>query len=383
MNKKEVRKLFKKFLKKNYSSDEEELLELFLNSYQSKGQNWSEWKHGDKIKFQKRNLKNIKREISSETSVFKLLKFSKSAGFKYAAAFVGVLLATSVFFLKDSFFQDNIQEITEITIELHDGSTTKLTKGGPSQVKLKNGKVLGELQEVGVTYNSKNNSSSTTELVYNTVRIPYGKKWNVVLSDGTKIYLNSGSTLKFPVQFIEGKERKVFLEGEGNFHVTKDSTNAFVVVSKGLNTKVYGTVFNVSAYKDDEDTKVVLVEGSVGVYKEGLTYDKDSNLMLIPNQMAALKNNKDVIAITDVNVESYISWVEGVLFFKNEKFKDIAKKLERHYNIRIKNNFKELNMERFNGRIDAEKDISYVLNLFSKNKTFSYKINNNQLIINP
>src|SRR5699024_4461413 len=110
-------------------------------------------------------------------------------------------------------------------------------------------------------------TGSTSKLVYNTLWVPYGKQFKLELSDGTHIVLNSGTQIKYPIHFSADQKRKVFLKGEAFFHVAKDSSRQFVVKSKDQMVEVYGTKFNVSAYREAPRVKTVLIEGSVGVFQ--------------------------------------------------------------------------------------------------------------------
>ena len=111
-------------------------------------------------------------------------------------------------------------------------------------------------------------ASSAETLVYNTLKIPYGKQFEVELSDGTIVHLNSGTTLRYPVAFLKNQNRKVFLTGEAFFEVAKDKAHPFTVSTQELNVEVLGTKFNASSYTEDVTTDIVLVEGKVALYKD-------------------------------------------------------------------------------------------------------------------
>ena len=215
--------------------------------------------------------------------------------------------------------------------------------------------------------------------MYNTLVVPYGKRFNIELSDGTKVYLNAGSTFRYPVQFIAGKSRQVFLDGEAFFKVAHNKEDAFLVQSGDLQTKVYGTQFNISSYKNDPVQEVVLVEGSVGV-KVIKAAHKESEVLLKPNMLASHVQQNGAIVTQEVKVDKYIAWTKGVLFFKEERFGDILKRLQRHYDVVIKNENTTLQDIRFTGTFDIE-TISQVLDVFSKYATMKYSIKGNKIII--
>src|SRR5690606_36367432 len=119
--------------------------------------------------------------------------------------------------------------------------------------------------------------TNSDKLAYNTLKIPFGKKFRLQLSDGTMVHINSGSTLKYPIKFIAGENRQVYLDGEAFFDVAKDKKHPFIVNADNLNVRVLGTHFNVSNYPEDAVTDVVLVEGSVGMYRSNEEFDASKN----------------------------------------------------------------------------------------------------------
>ncbi|MFB3389802.1 FecR family protein [Flavobacterium sp. LAR06] len=218
------------------------------------------------------------------------------------------------------------------------------------------------------------------KLVYDELNIPHGQKIKIVLSDGTKIHLNSGTTLRFPATFIKGHYRKVYLTGEAYFEVSKDRLHPFIVQSNNLEVKVLGTKFNVSAYKESPIVNTVLVEGSVELFKSNNSQQK---ALLFPGENASWKKSDSHIVINKVDVNDYIGWINGQLIFKRLSFKDISQKLERAYNVSITNNNAELSTEIFSASFNQNTDkIENILFYLSKTYHFTYIIKNNQVIIN-
>ena len=221
-------------------------------------------------------------------------------------------------------------------------------------------------------------NSTIKELVYHTLKVPYGKRFNVVFSDGSKAYLNSGSIIKYPVKFIENKKREVFLEGEAFFDVTENKNELFVVNSNGINVEVYGTKFNVRNYSEDFNSDIVLVEGSVGIKNSGILEET----ILKPGFKGSVNKENFSVETTKVNTKIYTSWIDGEVIFRNETFSQILKKLERLYNVTIIDNRQELSNEFFNAAIDVEnEDIGKVLNYFNKIYKIEYQIFDNKIII--
>jgi transmembrane sensor len=210
------------------------------------------------------------------------------------------------------------------------------------------------------------------------LKIPYGKTFEVQLSDGTIVHLNSGTSLRYPVQFLKNQNRKVYLMGEAYFEVAKDKAHPFTVNTQELDVEVLGTKFNVNTYSDDLTTDVVLVEGKVSLYKDKKT--TNNQVYLTPGLKGTNIKGKSVITTETVNTDYYTAWVKGSLVFKNAPFSEIIKKLERHYNVTFINKNKMLGKEIFNGRFDNE-PIEAVLKHFSDSYAIDYSIQEDKITI--
>jgi hypothetical protein len=223
------------------------------------------------------------------------------------------------------------------------------------------------------------NNIDIKELVYHSLKVPYGKRFNIVFSDGSKAYLNSGSFIRYPVKFIEDKKREVFLVGEAFFDVTENKNKLFIVNSNGINVEVYGTKFNVRNYSEDFNSDIVLVEGSVGINNSEVS----ELTMLKPGFKGSVNKENFRVETSKVNTKIYTSWIDGEVIFRNETFSQILKKLERLYNVTIINNKNESLDEVFNAAIDVENEnIEQVLEYFNKIYNIEYQIFNNKIIIN-
>ena len=223
------------------------------------------------------------------------------------------------------------------------------------------------------------NNIDIKELVYHSLKVPYGKRFNIVFSDGSKAYLNSGSIIRYPVKFIEDKKREVFLEGEAFFDVAENKNELFIVNSNGINVEVYGTKFNVRNYSEDFNSDIVLVEGSVGINNSEVS----ELTMLKPGFKGSVDKENFRVETSKVNTKIYTSWIDGEVIFRNETFSQILKKLERLYNVTIINNKNESLDEVFNAAINVENEnIEQVLEYFNKIYNIEYQIFNNKIIIN-
>jgi len=320
----------------------------------------------------------FKKELLSKLNNLKEPKKKhKITWFKYAAIFVGVLACASYLFLQTSDIDKSVNN--DVTITFNNGAKEILNEKNSSLIS-NSDKYIAKQEGTKITYNKQeiDKNDSTEPLVYNTVNVPYGKKFEVVLSDGTEVFLNSGSTFTYPIAFYSKGERKVVLTGEAYFSVKSDSLRPFIVKSKELKTKVLGTQFNFSCYPDDEIAHVVLVEGRVAVKELGKP--ESSFVFLKPNQKVCYSNSKKGLEIKNVDVSKYVSWKEGVLFFKNEDFFHITKKLERHYSVKIEIKEGSLKTGKFTGRFKTE-SIEEVLEGFQRIKKFEYTLKDQKIIL--
>lgn len=180
--------------------------------------------------------------------------------------------------------------------------------------------VLDENEEV-TKIETKDKSIRKNKLI-----VPKGKRSSLALSDGTKVWINSGSTLEFPHTFAEDK-REIFVEGEIYIEVAKEEDRPFFVNTSDVSVKVLGTRFNISSYGEDSFSNVVLVEGKVEVSCE------NEKIILNPDQLVVLKNNN--MEVKTVNVYDYISWKDGLLQFKSEPLSLILTRISRYYDVNI------------------------------------------------
>lgn len=182
-----------------------------------------------------------------------------------------------------------------------------------------------EIAVNGRESNSTYKSRIDADVIYSTLLVPYGKRSFMELPDGTKVWINSGTEVRFPVN-MEGKERKICVDGEIYIEVAKDEERPFYVHTSGFDVRVYGTKFNVTSYRNDLEKSVVLLEGSVSVsHKKG----EGEEMFLRPNQMYT-ENNRNA-GIRDVNALQYISWKDGIWQFTSERLESVALRLSRYY----------------------------------------------------
>tara|TARA_R110002050_G_scaffold14376_16_gene45445 strand:- start:1417 stop:2565 length:1149 start_codon:yes stop_codon:yes gene_type:complete len=299
---------------------------------------------------------------------------------KYAA--IGLLLVSLGYYIQHERSLSNktnvlIPEEEAITIILSNGKMETLSTNDNREVRDAEGDLIVVQNKAKLSYPAK---LGNQKLIYNTLNVPYGKKIDLVLSDGTHVYLNSGTTLRYPVSFIQGASRKVYLTGEAYFDVTEDKEHPFVVNANEVDIKVLGTKFNVSHYPEDDNINTVLVEGAVEmqIVSEGIS--NLESVLLAPGHKAEWHRTSNEISLSHVDTSLYTAWLRGKLIFRNTPFKQIREALQRHYNVVIHNTNSQLEEQLFDATFDIE-TIDQVLESFSKSWTIDYTIVDNEIII--
>lgn len=309
--------------------------------------------------------------------------------FKYAAILTGVILSgLGINSLTNSFTNSNSRAALvvpneDIILYEENGNSSKIKftsdKGitNENQLEKINEFKVGDGKFYGISQ-----FKAPIKTTNYTLTIPFGKKLNVVLSDGTKVYLNSGSSLTYPNTFKNSKNRVVKLQGEGYFEVVKNKKKPFIVKTNLLDVRVLGTKFNVSSYKNDNINSITLVEGKVAVSKlEHFENNVSKSLFLQPNERITIqKDDKKLVKKTVNNVSKYISWKDKELIFQNDRFIDIAKKLERNFNVNIISNNEKLNNIKFTGKFNKQ-DVFDILDAFRVYSPFTYSVNGNNIIL--
>lgn len=194
--------------------------------------------------------------------------------------------------------------------------------------------------------------------------VPYGKRSTLRLSDGTKIWLNSGTELEFPTSFINA-ERHITVKGEIYIEVTEDKSKPFYVHTSQFDIRVYGTKFNVSSYQDSDEKSVVLVEGKVEVVSGERTQ------ILNPGELFAVTSKG--IRCENVNVNEYISWIDGIFILEKTPVSDILKKVGRYYNVDFKDHHSELMSRTCTGKLHLSDDIENVISVICIISNTSYQ----------
>lgn len=207
------------------------------------------------------------------------------------------------------------------------------------------------------------------------IYVPAGQRAEIMLSDGTKVWLNSRSTLTFPGNF-SGDLRSVKLNGEGYFAVTKNAEKPFIVETNKCDIRVLGTEFNVMAYAEDSLWETALLEGSVEILVPGTA---TAGMKLEPNTVATLKGNKFVKGL--IKETDYFLWREGLLCFNNISVKDMIEKLKLYYGVDIVVNNTRILENRYTGKFRTKDGVEHVLKVLKLNNRFTYTKNDETNVI--
>lgn len=222
--------------------------------------------------------------------------------------------------------------------------------------------------------------NDTTAQAFHSIIVPYGKRSEIVLSDGTKVWLNSGTKLVFPASF-DTEEREVYLQGEAIFEVQNHNNSRFFVRTDDFSIKVTGTVFNVTAYSDEEYSSTVLERGHIEIIGErGLL--SNQTLKMDPGSMTVYDSKEKSFISSEVNPDDYLSWRDGFLTLHRRKLTNIIKKLSRYYNIDIVLEDESLDDDTFTGLLDLKNSPQEVLEVISRMVPLKVDEKNGKILIN-
>lgn len=241
--------------------------------------------------------------------------------------------------------------------------------------------VISEDKEITVTgekdrlvYTSSE-GKNVDEIRFNELEVPRGGEYKVRLADGTLVYLNSATRMKYPIKFDE-KERKVYLSGEAYFEVAKDPERPFFVEMEGVEVRVYGTSFNVNTHQEG-NIQTVLVKGSIGV--KVLSSGMES--MIRPGQMAEFKQGNTKVDVKDVNVAVYTDWKDGIFRFENQRLEDILAVLSNWYDMNVFYQTVSVKELHFSGYMERYKDVSVILEAITLSTGVTFSIQGKTIVV--
>jgi len=265
--------------------------------------------------------------------------------------------------------------VKKAMLVLADG--TKMDLGKVDSLVVEDNGVFINIDSTGIKYEESNMvPQKEIEVAYNTLEVPRGGEFFTTLSDGTKVWLNSDSKLKYPVTF-SGDNRLVYLEGEAYFEVTKNSSKSFTVRALMGDVIVHGTEFNVKGYPDEACLYTTLVKGSVEFKESG----QESGVSLFPGQQLSYNSKTRSTILQQVNVNNFISWKDKLLQFEEQTLEDIMNILSRWYDVNILYESEGLKEIQFSGRLDKYKNIGSFLKLFEAGGNIEFEVKNKNILI--
>lgn len=305
------------------------------------------------------------------------------------AASVLVVLAAGLFFYLNQTQVEpalSVKKIEKPVVIEPGGNKAVLTLSDGSKIILDNAKNGVLAKQAGVSiqktsdgellYSFSNLEGSTAgqtteDIIYNKIETPLGGKYQINLPDGSKVWLNSASSLRFPALF-SGDTREVELNGEAFFDVAKNKNKPFKVITKDQIVEVVGTQFNINSYGDEEAIKTTLIEGSVKIIY------KDKVVLLTPGQQ--FQPNELKPKVVEADTEEVIAWKNGYFLFKNEDIRSIMRKLSRWYNVEV-SYVGDIPEVGFGGNISASKDISEVIAVLQLTNAVHFKIEGRRITV--
>ncbi len=332
-----------------------------------------QWKHDDLIGLTEEDYLQAEQKIGARLPQPPKKRRLWAPRLQWAAALVTVVLGTGIFYIANQPKKSTgLAQGIDIspgqmgaTLTLANGKKILLTKAAKGQLAQEAGVTIMKTAAGELTYviNGENSAAG-----YHTLSTQRGQQFAVQLPDGSKVWLNAASTLKYPANFTAMSTRMVELEGEGYFEAAKDPQHPFLVNTVDQQVEVLGTHFNVSAYGNGEMDKTTLLEGTVRIIGKA----RNGTAILKPGQQASI--NQNGILVRQVDAEDAIAWKNGFFVFDSERLEDIMQQVSRWYNVDIHYASNELKERRFSGSVSRFAMVSKLLSQLEQVETVKFNI---------
>jgi ferric-dicitrate binding protein FerR (iron transport regulator) len=365
----------------------------FLNLYYENFENQPEYLATKSEEERKAIGEDIRAKIVGAT--FFNSKESEKNSFVYkhwfkiaAAASVILLVVIGIILTNKNYSKENTQEIVQkvqsndilpggnkAKLILADGTAIILDSASNgnlvSQGNMKVIKLNGQLSYCQITNGGRG------QVLYNTISTPRGGQYQLILSDGSKVWLNAASSLRFPVNFT-GKERKVFITGEGYFEVSENKTKPFKVEVAGTSEiEVLGTHFNVMSYSNEEFVSATLLKGSIRMRSK----KTNTSMKIIPGQQAQLDDKGTLLLNQTPDIDAIMAWKNEKFVFQNMELKAVMRQLERWYDIEVTYN-NDVHNNTYTGIISRKENISKILRFLESAGSDKFRIEGQKVIVN-
>ncbi len=386
LDKKDFQKLLDKYIAGEASLEEEQRLLNFYGSFQKKPEFETEIDHlGDKI-FERIRENIYPVEENHYSYRFYYLKSISIAAMILLAITTGIYFYSNREIVKpENFVEIDVRNdiapgYNKAILTLADGSKISLddaangllaSQGNIAITKTENGQIVYEKNNIDRSKFMSNRS------VTNTIQTPKGGKYQVRLPDGSKVWLNSASTLSYPTTFA-GNERKVQLEGEAYFEISPNKNIPFRVQSGNQIVEVLGTHFNINSYDDEDYIKTTLLEGSVKVILNSKPNVISNTRLLKPGEQSLTKSSNSAIRIENADTEKAVAWKNGYFKFKNTPIREIMREIERWYDVELVYEGK-IPTDEFTGFISNDVKISAVLKIMEESGGVKFTVKGKKL----
>lgn len=300
----------------------------------------------------------------------------------YAAAIL-VLCVIGVTIWMNELKQNEANQLAQVTIEPGRAKALLVLDDG-QEIELDDHKTSKVLEESGIVIV---NDSSRVEYrpasrmgekeVMNKIIVPTGGEYNLILSDGTRVYLNAESVITFPKHFT-GERREVTLEGEAYFHVTASKEHPFIVKTKDMDVMVTGTEFNVKAYSDEMNVQTTLLQGVVTVFSG---FEKKEKMEIKPNQQAEWCRRSVKMRVREVDPDLFMAWKNGRFIFRQDRLEDIMRTLARWYGVEVVYLDESVKSMLFAGKLDRSEEITPILDVLRTTGKLSVDVKGKKIVI--
>ncbi|PTS95204.1 hypothetical protein DBR11_21645 [Pedobacter sp. HMWF019] len=261
-------------------------------------------------------------------------------------------------------------------LTLANGKRIVLTNAANGKLAEESGVQVSKTAEGELIYTITGNSKSQSSLAFNTIETPRGGQYQIRLPDGTQVWLNSASSLKYPISFESQPTRRVMLQGEAYFEVTKNKKVPFIVdIKDKQEVKVLGTHFNIMAYSDEPMLETTLMEGSVEV-----SHNNHKNI-LKPGQQSSIQPGGEMHILDNIDLNSVIAWKNGKIFFEGQDIRSIMRQISRWYNVEVEYHG-NIPKRSFTGAISRDASLSELLEILKLSKVH-FRIENRTIIVTP
>ncbi len=383
MNKKKIHidwQLFRKAVSGQLHSEEKAKLDTWLHSdaenkkYFHKAQSYFQVKSSDEfseIDYRPAFDQFIAQTTKKDRSYLRMFQVAASIVLLFASGWLAYVVVTAEDYQRLSDAMSIQVQEGQIELVLSSGKSVLLDNKGESNIKEREGEIQ---KEDGLVNYLAFEDKKQKYTQYNTLKVPRGSDFKVVLSDSTVVWLNAKSSITYPIQFT-GNTRKVSITGEAYFDVMPDKSKPFVVECGRTKVKVLGTEFNMNTYKGDAGIFTTLIEGSVAVDNG---FGKQA--VIKPSEQA-ITSSSPHLEVRTVNVNRELDWRNGIFDFEDETLEDILDELARWYDFQIFFESEELKSYEFTGGIDRYEDMNHLLQLFEMTQSVKFYLKGNVLLV--